>query len=188
VFAFDWIYLWWVVAPTMILSAAAQLYVSSTYRKWASVCNSSGSTGAQVTQALFDRTTLRAISVQQVPGAPSGHYDPGANVVHFSQAVSNLPSVTAIAVAAHELGHVEQYQTGSVLITMRSALIPALRFSLTLSYLCIVLGLFLQLSSLIWLGIVYFGAMMVCSLLTLPVEIDASRRGLKLLEEAGLLH
>jgi uncharacterized protein len=184
---FDTSYFLLVAIPTLVLSGLAQLYLSSTYRKWGNVRNAVGATGAQVAGALFDRTALDAIPVQRVPGALSDHYDPGANVVRLSQSVSDVPSVAAMAVAAHELGHVQQYQSGSPLIAMRSALIPAVRFSPTVSYLCIMAGLFMNVTGLIWLGVIFFGAMVVFSLLTLPVEFDASRRGLQLLQEAGLL-
>jgi Zn-dependent membrane protease YugP len=92
-----------------------------------------------------------------------------------------------MAIAAHELGHVQQYQTGSALIKARGFLLPALQFSPTVSYIAILLGLWFNMTGLLWLGIVFFGLMVLFSLLTLPVEIDASKRATKLLEEAGLM-
>jgi Zn-dependent membrane protease YugP len=184
---FDWNYFLWVAIPAMVLSGLTQLYLTSTYRKWGNVRNSTSSTGAEVARILFERTALEAIPLQRAPGALSDHYDPQANIVRLSETVSDVPSVAAMAVAAHELGHVQQHQAGSPLIAMRSALIPAVRFSPTISYLCIMAGLFMNMAGLIWLGILFFGAMVVFSLLTLPVEFDASRRGMRLLEEAGLL-
>ena len=92
-----------------------------------------------------------------------------------------------MAVTAHELGHVQQYQSGSGLIKLRGALLPALQFSPTLSYVCLMFGLIFEMTNLIWLGVLFFGLMVIFSLLTVPVELDASRRGLKLLTEAGLM-
>jgi Zn-dependent membrane protease YugP len=92
-----------------------------------------------------------------------------------------------MAVTAHELGHVQQYQTGSGLIRMRGFLLPALQFSPTLSYIAIFMGLVFDLTGLLWIGIFFFALMVLFSILTLPVEINASRRGLRLLEEAKLM-
>jgi Zn-dependent membrane protease YugP len=85
------------------------------------------------------------------------------------------------------LGHVQQYQTGSGLIKMRGFLLPALQFSPTLSYIAIFMGLVFDMTNLIWIGIFFFALMVLFSILTLPVEINASRRGLRLLGEAGLM-
>jgi hypothetical protein len=92
--------------------------------------------------------------------------------------------VAAMAICAHELGHVQQYQTGSALIGMRSFLLPALQFSPTVSYIAIIAGLYFNMTGLFWIGIAFFALMVLFSILTLPVEFDASRRGLKLLREA----
>lgn len=186
-FFIDPAYFWYIFVPTMVISLGVQFYLQSTFRRWSGVRNTSGQTGAQVAQTLFDRTELDAIPIQRAPGTLSDHYDPAANVVRFSGTVGDMPSVAAMAVAAHELGHVEQYQTGSALIKMRGTLLPLLRFSPTASYVCLLLGLMFNWLNLVWLGILFFGLMVLFSLLTLPVEFDASRRGMRLLQEANLL-
>lgn len=186
-FFIDPIYFWYVFIPTILLSAGVQLYLKSTFTKWSRVRNSSGLNGQRVGQQLFARTSLQAIPLERVRGALTDHYDPGANVVRLSEPVAGQPSVAAMAVAAHELGHVQQYQTGSGLIGMRGFLLPAIQFSPTVSYLAILMGLVLDMNGLLWVGIFFFALMVLFSLLTLPVEFDASRRALKLLDEAGLL-
>jgi hypothetical protein len=108
-------------------------------------------------------------------------------VVRLSDPVASQPSVASMAVTAHELGHVQQYQTGSGLIKMRGFLLPALQFSPTLSYIAIFMGFVFNLTGLIWIGIFFFALMVLFSILTLPVEINASRRGLRLLGDAGLM-
>ena len=128
-----------------------------------------------------------SIPLQHTPGTLSDHYDPGANVVRLSDSVYGQQSVSAMAVTAHELGHVQQYQTGSGLISMRNFLLPALQFSPTISYIAIMFGLFWNMTGMLWIGIGFFALMVLFSILTLPVELDASRRGIKLLDEAGLL-
>jgi len=186
-FWIDPVYFWWVFIPTMLLSLGVQFYLKATFKKWGQVPNASKANGQNVARLLFDRTALEPIPVQSVAGSLSDHYDPGANVVRLSDPIGKGNSVASLAVTAHELGHVQQYQTGSGLIKMRSALLPALQFSPTLSYICIMFGLIFEMTGLMWLGVLFFGLMVIFSLLTLPVEFDASRRGLKLLEEARLL-
>ncbi len=179
-------YFWYVFIPTMILSLGVQIYLKSTFAKWSQTRNSTGMTGIQVGQQLFSRTSLQAIPLERVSGSLSDHFDPGANVVRLSDTVATKSTVAAMAVTAHELGHVQQYQTGSALIGARNFLLPALQFSPMLSYITIFMGFFFNMTNLIWIGIFFFGLMVLFSILTLPVEIDASRRGLKLLREAGL--
>lgn len=186
-FWIDPVYFWYVFIPTILISLGVQLYLKSTFSKWSRVPNGSKLTGAQTAQQLFTRTSLNAIPVEQVHGSLTDHFDPGANVVRLSDPVSTQPTVASMAVAAHELGHVQQYQTGSGLIKMRSALLPALQFSPTLSYMSLMFGLIFEMTNLIWLGVFFFALMVLFSLLTLPVELDASRRALKLLDEAGLM-
>ena len=103
----------------------------------------------------------------------------------MSQDVATTPSVAAMAVVAHELGHAQQYAENSVLIQMRSFLVPAMRFSPMVSYALIMIGLFANILGLMQLGILFYGVVVLFMILTLPVEIDASRRGLLLLREAG---
>ena len=183
----DPVYLWLVFIPVLIISLGVQIFMRSTFSKWSNVRNGSGMNGVQVGGQLFDRTSLQPIRVERTSGALTDHFDPGANVVRLSDDVATKPSVAAMAVTAHELGHVQQYQTGSPLIKMRGILLPALQFSPTISYLAILFGLIFNATNLLWIGIFFFALMVLFSILTLPVEINASRRGLRLLREAGLM-
>ena len=176
-----------VALPTLILSAGVQFYLKTTFAKWRQIRNSSGLNGMQVGQALFNRTSLNAIPLERISGQLTDHFDPRANVVRLSDPVGGQASVAAMAVSAHELGHVQQYQTGSSLITMRSFLLPAVQFSPMVSYAAIFMGIMFNITGLIWIGIFFFALMVLFTILTLPVEIDASRRALILLREAGLL-
>ncbi|MEI6509911.1 MAG: zinc metallopeptidase [bacterium] len=186
-FFFDTTYLWYVLIPTVVLSLGVQLYLKATVSKWSNARNSQGLTGIQVGQALFQRTSLKPIPLERTPGTLSDHYDPRGNVVRLSEAIANQPTVAAMAITAHELGHVEQHQTRSPWIVMRNILLPALQFSPMVSYIAILVGFWLNMTGLIWVGIAFFGLMVIFMLLTLPVEIDASRRGLRLLRQANLL-
>jgi Zn-dependent membrane protease YugP len=183
----DPVYFWYVFIPTILISLGVQLYLRSTFSKWSKIRNSSGMFGPQVAKRLFDRTSLQPIRVERVSGSMTDHYDPANNVVRLSDPVAKQNSVASMAVTAHELGHVQQYQSGSGLIKARGFLLPALQFSPTISYIAILFGLWFNMTGLLWFGIVFFGLMVLFSLLTLPIELDASRRGTKLLQEAGLM-
>lgn len=184
---FDSSYMIYIFLPTLLISLGVQLYLRSTYAKWSKVRNSNNLTGEQVAQVLFDRTSLAEIQTAVIPGDMTDHFDPRTNIVRFSQGTATQPSVAAMAIAAHELGHVQQYQSGSALIKARNFLVPALQFSPTISYISILIGLLLNITGLIWVGVAFFSLMVFFTILTLPVEFDASRRGLRLLTEAGLM-
>jgi Zn-dependent membrane protease YugP len=183
----DPVYFWYVFIPTMLISIGVQVYLRSTFSKWNNVKNSAGIAGPRVAQQLFDRTSLKPIRVERIRGTMTDHFDPQNNVVRLSDPVTSQTSVASMAVTAHELGHVQQYQTGSALIKARGVLLPALQFSPTISYICILFGLWWNMTGMLWLGIIFFGLMVLFSVLTLPIEFDASRRGTKLLQEAGLM-
>ena len=183
----DPVYFWYVFIPTMLISIGVQVYLRSTFSRWSKIKNGSGLAGVQVAKQLFDRTSLQPIRVERIRGTMTDHFDPGANTVRLSDPVAAQNSVASMAVTAHELGHVQQYQTGSGLIKARGLLLPALQFSPTISYICILMGLWWNMTGMLWLGIIFFGLMVLFSLLTLPIEIDASRRGTRLLQEAGLM-
>ncbi len=187
VFFFDPFYFIFVLIPVIIISAGVQLWLRSTYGKWSRVPNGTGLNGLQVGQALFSRTGLQPIGLQTTPGELSDHFDPKANVVRLSQGVAQTPSVASMAVTAHELGHVEQYQSGSAMMKVRNVLVPAVQFSPTLSYICILLGVIMGITGLFYLGIFFFGLMVLFTVLTIPIEFNASNRALRLLDQAGLL-
>lgn len=185
-FYFDSTYLLLVALPTLVLSFLAQAFVRSAYSKWSSARNSVGLTGAQVAERITRSAGLN-VGFESVQGTMTDHYDPSSHVVRLSHDVAARPSVAAMAIVAHELGHVQQHHENSFLIQMRTFLVPAVQFSPTISYGLIIAGLLMNLAGLIWLGILMFGLVVIFMLLTLPVEIDASMRGLKLLRDAGLV-
>ena len=112
----DPVYFWFVLIPVLVISIGVQLYLKRTYTKWSKIRNSSNLTGIQVGKELFNRTSLQAITLERTKGDLTDHYDPGANVVRLSESTADKQSVSAMAVTAHELGHVQQYQTGSCLL------------------------------------------------------------------------
>lgn len=181
-------YLLLVLIPTLVLSAVAQLFVRNAYSKWSNTRNSRGLTGPQVAEAIIAATDeLRPVRLEGTQGQLTDHFDPAENIVRMSEGVATLPSVASMAIVAHELGHAQQYAEKSLLITARSFLVPAVRISPTVSYFLIMIGLFTSASGLLELGILFFGITVVFMLLTLPVEIDASMRGLRLLRTSGVM-
>ncbi len=184
---FDMNYILWVMIPTLIISGLVRAYMSSTFSKWGGIRNGAGLTGAQVAQTIFQRTPLQSVPLATVPGKLSDHYDPRTNTVGLSQDIGNGVSVAAMAVTAHELGHVQQAQQRSPLMGLRQFLVPAVRLSPTISYALIVGGFLFNLAGLAWLGIIVFSLSVIFMLVTVPVEMNASSRAMKLLSESGLL-
>jgi hypothetical protein len=186
-FFIDTNYLVWVMIPSLLLSLLAQFFVSSAYNRWSNTRNSAGLTGVAVAEQIKRRAGLNDVGLEATPGRLTDHYDPQSHVVRMSQDIATKPSVAAMAIVAHELGHAQQHQEQSPLIAMRSFLVPAMRFSPSLAYMLILAGFLFSTTSLIWAGIGFFAVVVLFMLLTLPVEFDASRRGLILLRESGLM-
>jgi uncharacterized protein len=170
----------------LLLSMGAQWYVMSTYAKWSKVRNSNGYTGVDVAKRLIRDEQLPA-NLEDAPGELSDHFDPSSGTVRLSQGVAMQPSVAAMAIAAHEFGHVQQYKERSPLIGLRQTLLPAVRFSPMISYAMIMAGIVLNILQLSYVGVALFALTALFTLLTLPIEFDASRRALVMLESNGML-
>lgn len=127
------------------------------------------------------------IKLKPTPGQLTDHYDPRSQTVHMSEGVATRPSVASMAIVAHELGHAQQHEDNSFLITMRNLLVPVVSFSSPLAYLCIFLSFLFYIPGLFALGIVFYAVMVLFTFVTLPVEFNASRRGIGLLEQAELM-
>jgi Zn-dependent membrane protease YugP len=190
---FDPLYIGLIVA-TLLISGAAQLYIRSTYGRWSKVPNGARLTGAQIAEFLRERATFgnkpgrEAITaIMIVPGNLSDRFDPRDRSLGLSPAVAEQPSVAAMAIAAHEVGHAVQHAEGSALMALRSLLVPAASLGPNIGYLLIIAGLIFQMTGLITIGILFFGMAVLFSLLTLPVEIDASRKALAMLDSTGLV-
>jgi Zn-dependent membrane protease YugP len=179
---------------TLIISGASQVYIKSTFGKWGRVQNGLGLSGVQVGERLVSGVSFggasgpaTGINFAIVPGELSDHFDPRSKQIGLSQEVASKQSVAAMAVTAHEVGHAQQDAEGTVAMRARAFLVPALRWSPMASYVAIFLGLIFNLAGLFWLGIILFAIMVVFSVLTLPVEIGASRRALVMLRETGMI-
>ncbi|MBV6396596.1 MAG: hypothetical protein HFACDABA_02196 [Anaerolineales bacterium] len=193
---FDPTYLLCVALPTLLLMGAASWYVKSAYNKWSQVRNTSGLTGAQAAQQLISRSVysgvegangLRDVRVMGIGGNLSDHYDPRDKVLRLSPGVANAPSVAAVAIAAHELGHAMQDAEGYFPMRLRGALVPAVNIGSTLGWILIVAGLFLNWTGLAWAGVIAFATGALFALATLPVELNASARAKRILAESGII-
>jgi Zn-dependent membrane protease YugP len=179
---------------TLVISGASQLYIRSTFARWSQVANSAGLSGVQVGQRLVSGPAFAThggagagVTFKVVPGDLSDHFDPRTKEVGLSQEVASRTSIASMAVTAHEVGHAQQHAEGTVAMKARGILVPAVTFSPIVSYLFIFLGLIFNLAGLFWIGVIVFALLVVFTLLTLPVEIGASRRALVMLRESGML-
>lgn len=183
---FDPNYLLCVMLPALLLSGLAQMMVRNAYSTWSKRANSSGLTGVDTARQLMQKYGLN-VALEGTPQELGDHFDPRGQVVRFSPGVARQPSVASMAIAAHEFGHVQQYAQNSPLIAVRGFLIPAVQIGSNFSYILIIAGLLMNIFELSFLGLVLFGAAVLFSILTLPVELDASRRAMNMLDGAGLL-
>ena len=170
-----------------VVCMIASLRVKSVYKKFAKVKASCGLTGAQAALDILRRSGINDVIVQYVGGELTDHFDPRNRAVNLSESTYNSPSVAAISVAAHECGHVMQHQEDYLPLKIRTAILPMASFGSKAGVPIIVLGLFLSFSPLVTIGIWVFSLAVLFQLVTLPVEFDASRRALAVLESSGLL-
>lgn len=173
----------------LILPIVAQVNVTSTFNKYKKVRNSRGLTADQVARQILDSNGLFYIRVEHVSGNLTDHFDPTANVVRLSDSVYGQTSVAAIGVAAHECGHACQHAEEYAPIQIRTAIVPVVNICSRFWYLAFIIGvlLFETMPSLIYVGIIMFAAVVLFQLVTLPVELDASGRALKTLENDSIL-
>ena len=173
----------------LILPIWAQINVTSTFKKFSSVSNSRGLTGAQVARQILDNNGLYNIRVEHISGNLTDHFDPSDGVVRLSDATYNSTSVSAIGVAAHECGHACQHAEEYKPIQVRTAIVPYVNICSKLWYWVFLAGVLLieMVPELVYIGIIMFSAVVLFQLVTLPVELDASGRALKTLENDMIL-
>lgn len=181
------------MAPGMLLAAFAQYRVRSTFSRWSQVGLRRGWSGADIAAAILRVNGITDVRIEPTRGWLSDHYDPLSRTLRLSPDVYQGRSVAAAGVAAHEVGHAIQHARGFVPLTVRSALVPALSFTSRAAPFSILLGMLVGGAAstfghtLLVLGVGMFVVMVVFQLVTLPVEIDASRRALAAIEQGGLV-
>lgn len=185
-YGFDLSYLVLVV-PAILLGLWAQARVQSTYARYSQVRAIRGITADQVARRILDANGLRDVSIQRIAGSLTDHYDPRERVVRLSETVYGSPSIAAIGVAAHEVGHAVQHATGYAPLKLRTAIVSVTNIGSTLSMPLILIGILLNSSRLALVGVALFGLVAVFQLVTLPVEFNASARAIETIESQGLL-
>ena len=171
----------------MILMGVASWYVRHANNKWSQIRASSGLTGAQAAQRLISTGNLYGVQVQGTPGELTDHYDPRNKTLFLSNSVANVPSVAAVAIAAHELGHALQDAEDYFPMKVRSALVPVVNIGSNLGWFLIIIGLVLNFIQLAWIGVFVFAGGALFALATLPVEFNASARAKQLLAQTGII-
>ncbi len=180
---------WYIVLvlPAVIFTLIAQGMVTGTFNKYSKVIGKRGLTGADAARRILDANGLTHIRVEQVAGKLTDHFDPKAGVIRLSQSVYGSSSVAAVGVAAHEAGHAVQHGVGYLPIKIRTAIIPVCNIGSNLAMPLVLIGLLFSFEGLALLGVMLFGLAVVFQLVTLPVEFNASRRAIQVLDGAGML-
>ena len=169
----------------LVIGGAAQAYIRSTYAKWARVPANVPGTGAEVARRMLADGGATSVGITRVAGSLTDHYDPRDNNPHLSDDNYRGASVASVAVACHEAGHAIQAARGFGLYRLRTALVPAVNIAQQGWVLVLLAGLLLNVAGLVRLSIVLFAVAVVFQLVTLPVEIDASRRAVAYLSSNG---
>ena len=191
---FDTRYLIFMV-PAFMLALFAQWKVSSAYRKYSQIRNQQGLTGADVARVLMRNEGLDYVGVEMIPGNLTDHYDPRTKTMRLSAGSAQAPSVAAMAVVAHELGHAQQYKQGYFWLQLRSGIVGIANIGSNFGILLVFVGLMLGAAAgrggfgwaLAWVGVLLMAGAVFFSLVTLPVELNASARAREMLARNGLV-
>lgn len=175
------------VIPAMLLAVWAQVKVKSTYNKFSKVSNTKGITGAYAAQAVLTHYGINDVRIEQVSGKLTDHYDPKAKVIRLSEGVYGSSTIAAVGIACHEAGHAAQHAQDYAPIKIRNSLVPICNIGSSLGIPLALIGYFLGFEPLISIGLLLYAAIALFQVVTLPVELNASRRAMKVIDETGLL-
>jgi len=172
----------------MLIPLVAQGYLMSTFGRYKKERASSGLTGYEVARRMLDRNGLYDVQIQETKGKLSDHYDPKTRTVRLSPDIHNKPSVAAVSVAAHEVGHAIQHAQGYAPLKLRSALVPVVGIANRLGFIAIIAGLMLEQFVVAEIGIILIASLFIFQLITLPVEFNASKRALAGMDDMNILY
>ena len=176
-----------IVLPALIFTVWAQINVDSTFKKYSKINVSRRMTGYDSARRILDANGLYDVRIERIHGHLTDHYDPRANVIRLSDSVHDSYSAAAIGVAAHEAGHAVQHAVGYTPIKIRQTIIPVTRIGSGLSMPLFIIGLFMALPALMYVGIAFYSLALLFQLVTLPVEFNASNRAMEALDSSGIL-
>lgn len=181
--------IWVIMIIVMVLSYIIQLTLNSKFDKYSRIPGPHGLTGADVARLMLRQNGINDVTVQSVAGKLTDHFNPQDMTINLSEGVYNSTSVAACAVAAHETGHAIQHATGYAPHRLRSALVPVVTFANNTVQWVLLLGVIMinVFPSLLWIGIGLFAMTTLFSLVTLPVEINASQRAIAWLAGSGVV-
>lgn len=180
--------LWLVFAgPALLLALYAQFRVSGTYGKYAKIANMRGITGLAAARSLLASQGLSDVTIEGIPGQLTDHYDPRSKTLRLSHGVYSNPSVAALGIVAHEVGHAVQDHRGYLPLRLRSELVPLANVGSTLAFALFFVGFLIHWPGFFWIGIALFTAAVLFALVTLPVELNASSRARAMLTSNGLV-
>ncbi len=184
-FFYDWTIL--LLIPGILISMWAQSRVKSTYEKYSRYASSRGLTGAEAAREILHREGIYDVSIETVRGNLTDHYDPTTRTLRLSEGVAHSTSLAALGVAAHETGHALQHRDSYGPLVLRSASVPAVNIGSNLSWPLVVAGMLFSWEPLINIGILLFSLTVLFTLITLPVEFNASKRAMIALESGGFM-
>ncbi len=178
---------WILVIIGAVLSMAASTKVNSTFSKYSKVRSMTGMTGEDAAKRLLNSQGIYDVTVRPVKGQLTDHYDPRTKTVNLSESVFHSTSVAAIGVAAHECGHAMQDNVGYVPLKLRGAIVPVANIGSQAAFPLIIIGVLIggMGSPLVNIGLILFSLAVIFQLITLPVELNASRRAITLLDQVG---
>lgn len=176
------------ILPALLLSFYAQFKVKSTFKQYSQIKSARGYSGAEVANSLLQRNGMgNTVGIEAIAGSLSDNYDPRTHTLHLSETVYGSNSIAAIGVAAHEVGHAIQHHQKYGPLELRHTLVPVTNLASSASFPIILVGMLMNSLNLLLVGIILFSAVVAFQLVTLPVELNASRRAVLQLTEAGLV-
>jgi Zn-dependent membrane protease YugP len=185
-FFWDWSLI--LLIPALVLGIYAQAKVSSTFNRYSQIRSGSGLTGAEGARRILDANGLQNVSIDLAPGRLTDNYDPRTKILHLSQDVGGKNSLASLGVAAHETGHALQDAAGYAPMKLRSTLVPAANIGSNAGFILFFIGLLMGRNAMIMnVGIVLFSVAVLFTVITLPVEFNASRRAMTALSSQGIL-
>ena len=177
-----------ILIPAIIISFIAQMMVKSAYSKYSEVRTHNGNTGSEIARSMLDEAGLYDVPIEIVNSELGDHYDPRSRVLRLSPDVYSKATVAAAGIAAHEVGHALQHQRSYAPLVLRNTIAPAVNISSNLSWGIFFAGLIFSVRPLLTIGIILFTAVVLFQVVTLPVEFNASRRALEVLESRNILY
>ncbi|MDU5263388.1 MAG: zinc metallopeptidase [Clostridium celatum] len=174
--------------PAIIIAFCAQSKVSGTYRKYRTIRTMNGYTGENVARMMLDAAGLYDVPVVEIRGELTDHYDPTRRVVRLSSDIYHGASIASAGIAAHEVGHAIQHKEAYKPLVLRTSIATAVNFSSQASIVIFMIGLLFSIPLLTNIGIIFFTVAVIYQLITLPVEFNASRRALNILEGRNILY